>query len=93
MASDATVQLRSLGVGEQCRVRLEAFPHSIQQFGLLGSGEAADLISQITHCYNGSAVCPMWQDQVVVTRYWRGRWDISRKPCRRDLLAELFICQ
>lgn len=50
MASDATVQLSALCVGEGCRVCFEAFPDRIEQLGFFGRGKAADLIPQIAHC-------------------------------------------
>ena len=45
MASDSAVKLRPLRIGQRCGIRFEALPDSIQQFRLLGGGQAIDLAS------------------------------------------------
>jgi len=50
MTCDAVIQLSTLLVRQRQRVAFQAFPHRIQQFRFLGSGETFYLISQVGHC-------------------------------------------
>ena len=62
MPSDAVLKLRPLRIRQRCRVRFQALPDRIQQFCLLGWGQAIDLASQIVHTFNKpSAVSSRWQ--------------------------------
>jgi len=47
MPGDAVIELRALRIGQRCRIRLEAFPDRIEQFGLLRRGETFYLPSQV----------------------------------------------
>jgi hypothetical protein len=49
MPGDAVIELRPLRIRQRCRVRFQALPDRIQQFGLLRGGQAIDLASQIVH--------------------------------------------
>ncbi len=49
MPGDAVVKLSPLRIGQRYRIRFQALPHRIQQFGLFRSGEAVYLASQVAH--------------------------------------------
>ena len=58
MPSDAVLKLRPLRIRQRCRVRFQALPDRIQQFCLLGWGQAIDLASQIVHTFINLARFP-----------------------------------
>jgi hypothetical protein len=79
MPREAVVQFRPLRLRQRRRIRLQAFPHRIQQFNLFGSGEGLDLISQIAHfVYNLSAVFPLWQAPLPILSRQEIDWAFDR---------------
>ncbi len=73
MPSDAVLKLRPLRIRQRCRVRFQALPDRIQQFCLLGWGQAIDLASQIVHTF------------INLARFLRGGKHLMRTPFRRAL--------
>jgi hypothetical protein len=57
--SNAVIKLCGLRIRQGCRVRFQAFPYRIEQFSLLGRGEAIYLCSQIAHTPPSGAEIPV----------------------------------